>query len=81
MSQVKLQDSTDTLIKKSNSCNLTAEQLVVACRNIGFDLRCGSCASLFYTGYDGYQHDDNCHTAIPDNPDGGVALPDKDVDP
>lgn len=47
------------------SGNLTADQLMVACRNVGFDLRCGACASLFYTGYGDYQHDDNCHTTIP----------------
>jgi hypothetical protein len=29
---------------------LTDEQLVVACRNIGFDLTCGACAGQFYTG-------------------------------
>ena len=45
--------------------DLTAEQLMVACRNVGFDLRCGSCAALFYTGCNAYQHDDNCHTEIP----------------
>ncbi len=32
---------------------LAEEQLVVACRNIGFDLTCGACAMLFYTGYTG----------------------------
>ncbi len=29
---------------------LTFDQLVIACRNIGFDLTCAECASLFYTG-------------------------------
>ncbi len=29
---------------------LTHEELVVACRNIGFDLTCGACAGQFYTG-------------------------------
>jgi hypothetical protein len=33
--------------------SLTDEQLVVACRNIGYDLTCGACAMLFYTGYTG----------------------------
>ena len=30
--------------------SLTDEQLVVACRNIGYDLTCGACAAVFYTG-------------------------------
>lgn len=29
---------------------LTSEELVVACKNIGFDLSCGACAGVFYTG-------------------------------
>lgn len=30
---------------------LTQEQLVVACRNIGYDLTCGACALRFFTGF------------------------------
>jgi hypothetical protein len=30
--------------------SLTDDELVVACRNIGFDLTCGACAGQFYTG-------------------------------
>lgn len=30
--------------------NLSYEELVVACRNIGYDLTCGACAEIFYTG-------------------------------
>ena len=29
---------------------LTDAELVIACRNIGFDLTCGACAGRFYTG-------------------------------
>jgi hypothetical protein len=29
-------------------------------RNVGVDLNCGSCASLFFTGYGGYDHDASC---------------------
>jgi len=29
---------------------LTWDELIVACRNIGYDLTCGACAGLFYTG-------------------------------
>jgi hypothetical protein len=41
---------------------LTHEEMVVACRNIGFDLTCGACASLFYTGTAPYAHDTSCQT-------------------
>ncbi len=29
---------------------LSDDQLVVACKNIGYDLTCGACAAVFYTG-------------------------------
>lgn len=41
---------------------LTHEQLVVACANIGYDLTCGQCASVFYTGTGIYPHDETCKT-------------------
>lgn len=41
---------------------LTHEQLVIACRNIGYDLTCGQCASVFYTGIGIYPHDSTCKT-------------------
>lgn len=50
--------------KKHGSMALTDEQLAVACKNIGFDLTCGSCACLFYTGSTGYECDRTC-TTIP----------------
>lgn len=35
---------------------LTHEQIIIACKNIGYDLTCGSCAAVFFTGYGGYPH-------------------------
>lgn len=36
--------------KRSNGGDLTHEELVAACKNIGYDLTCGACAAIFYTG-------------------------------
>jgi len=47
---------------RAESPNLTHEQLKQACRNIGYDLTCGACASLFYTGMNTYEHDSSCST-------------------
>jgi hypothetical protein len=47
--------------------DLEFDQLVQACRNIGFDLSCGLCAQLFYTGHGasaGQEHDDSCFSSI-----------------
>lgn len=41
---------------------LNEEELRSACRNIGFDLECGACAQLFYTGHGGAKHDEDCMT-------------------
>src|SRR5579884_716045 len=45
---------------------LTYEQLIQACKNIGFDLTCGACAALFFTGESvgvvPYEHDKTCTT-------------------
>lgn len=35
---------------------------LAAARNFGIDLKCGSCASRFYTGFTGYPHDPSCTT-------------------
>lgn len=32
------------------SGSLTHDQMVAACRNIGFDLTCGACSGQFFTG-------------------------------
>lgn len=41
---------------------LSDSDLIVACCNIGYDLTCGACASLFYTGANPYEHDASCKT-------------------
>lgn len=46
--------------KNNELGGLTYEQLVIACSNIGYDLTCGACASLFYTGYGVYPHTSSC---------------------
>lgn len=38
---------------------LSHEEIIVACRNVGLNLECGGCASVFYTGTDA-PHDENC---------------------
>ena len=57
---------------------LTAEQLAVACKNIGFDVTCGACAMLFYTGYTGPTsrhdmmppaHDPGCASSLEPSPE------------
>jgi hypothetical protein len=40
-----------------NAGGLTFDELVVACKNIGYDLSCGQCASVFYTGAGTYPHE------------------------
>lgn len=43
---------------------LSADDLVKACANVGVDLTCGACASVFYTGAAlGTPHDDGCKSA------------------
>lgn len=46
---------------------LTCEQIKQACRNIGYDLNCGQCASVFFTGSGTYNHDENCTTTRHDS--------------
>ena len=41
---------------------LTFDELVVALRNIGYDLMCGHCAGVFYTGSALEPHDATCTT-------------------
>jgi hypothetical protein len=49
--------------KKANCINgLSEDQLAVAFRNIGYDITCGNCACLFFTGYGGYGCDPGCTT-------------------
>jgi|SRR5208282_5579109 len=47
--------------KKVNG--LTYEEIVIACHNIGYDLTCGACAGLFYTGFSlREEHEPSCFT-------------------
>lgn len=39
-------------------------EIVEACKNIGYDLSCGACAELFYTGICIDYHDDTCKTQL-----------------
>jgi hypothetical protein len=41
---------------------LTFDELVAALRHLGYDLTCGQCASVFYTGGGSYPHDATCQT-------------------
>ena len=41
---------------------LSYEELVRACKNIGFDLSCGRCAGIFFTGVASEAHDERCFT-------------------
>ncbi len=50
------------MVAGSHSGELSFDEMVVACRNIGFDLTCGRCASVFYTGMAFEPHCDTCAT-------------------
>lgn len=41
---------------------LTLPELEAACRNIGFDITCGACAAVFFTGIGASEHDAHCST-------------------
>ena len=41
---------------------LTLELIVARLRNLGYDLTCGRCAEIFYTGGTSAPHDPNCQT-------------------
>lgn len=45
---------------ESEKISLNFDELVIACRNVGINLECGGCASLFFTGHGGDPHDENC---------------------
>lgn len=54
--------------------SLTRNEMVAAARNVGVDLRCGRCASVFYTGGSEHRHDATCETGVLDfAPMGNVA--------
>jgi hypothetical protein len=41
---------------------LTYQEIEQACKNIGYDITCGACAELFFTGVCLHEHDDTCST-------------------
>jgi hypothetical protein len=42
---------------------LTNDEVMIACKNIGYDLACGACAERFFTGGSwGSEHDEGCAT-------------------
>lgn len=41
---------------------MTHEALTTALRNIGYDITCGECASIFFTGTGGNAHEESCAT-------------------
>ena len=49
---------------------LDTAELVTACKNIGYDLTCGQCASVFYTGAGTYAHEPGCKTIHYSHQDG-----------
>jgi hypothetical protein len=56
----ELLDWVDALVEQAREekakGGLTAEEIDQACKNIGHDMTCGSCACQFYTGYSAYEH-------------------------
>lgn len=42
----------------------TLPEVVRACKNIGYDLECGACAALFFTGSNDYEHKADCKTEL-----------------
>jgi hypothetical protein len=47
--------------------DVDAEQLHQACANIGYDITCGACAELFFTGVCMHPHDPSCTTTPKSN--------------
>ncbi len=41
---------------------ISFDDLKQACKNIGFDLSCGACAEVFFTGSSSHSHADSCAT-------------------
>lgn len=59
-----IRQATKNLAEASGD-GLTGAELIVACRNIGFDLTCGACAGQFYTGAQLGEH--TCPSHGPDD--------------
>lgn len=53
----------DRIKEEHRAAHLTQDELEQGLLNIGFDLSCGRCASLFYTGHEEVaEHDPTCRT-------------------
>lgn len=50
-------------LKASKSGGLSQNELVVACRNVGVDIKCPRCASLFFAGMSQGAHTEDCATS------------------
>lgn len=48
------------IVKDYTGGGLTFDEVVRALKNIGYDLTCGQCAAVFYTGSGTYPHDPTC---------------------
>ena len=56
-------------MNNSKNCKLTFGELIRACKNIGFDLTCDRCATIFFMGLCGsLSHDLNCKTCSKEQP-------------
>lgn len=44
------------------SVTMSWDVLAIACSNIGFDITCGACVSVFFTGSNDAEHDLTCKT-------------------
>jgi len=60
-------NTTTTIQPNSDSGPLTFAELVIACKNIGYDLNCGACASIFYCGFALPGDEHTCERVV-DNP-------------
>ena len=47
---------------------LTYNEIKEACKNIGYDIGCGACAELFFTGSCGHECDPECTSITSINP-------------
>ncbi len=49
-------------LERAVSERLSFHDLTQACKNIGYDITCGACAELFFTGVRFHRHDEKCKT-------------------
>jgi hypothetical protein len=54
------------IMDDDSKATMTMKDIEIACRNIGYDLSCGACAEIFFTGGSwGSAHDPTCSTKQP----------------